>query len=38
MKMTALLFTILTGFSFASISMIVSRIAKDKISFFNFSH
>lgn len=36
MKMTALLFTILTGFSFASISMIVSRIAKDKISFFQF--
>ena len=33
---TALLYTILTGFAFASISMIVSRIAKDRISFFQF--
>ncbi len=36
MKLTALLFTLLTGFSFASISMIVSRVAKDRISFFQF--
>ena len=36
MKFTALLLTLLTGFAFASISMIVSRIAKDKISFFQF--
>ena len=36
MKITALLFTVLTGFSFASISIIVSRIAKDRISFFQF--
>ena len=34
--LTALTFTILTGFSFASISMIVSRIARDRISFFQF--
>ena len=34
--LTALILTILTGFSFASISMIVSRIAKDDISFFQF--
>lgn len=32
----ALTFTLLTGFSFASISVIVSRLAKDKISFFQF--
>ena len=36
MKLTALLFTVLTGFSFSSISIIVSRIAKDRISFFQF--
>ena len=34
--LTALTLTVLTGFSFASISMIVSRIAKDDISFFQF--
>lgn len=36
MKTTALLLTILTGFSFASISMIVSRMSRDRISFFRF--
>ena len=34
--LTALTFTVLTGFSFASISMIVSRIARERISFFQF--
>lgn len=34
--LTALTFTVLTGFSFASISMIVSRIAGERISFFQF--
>ncbi len=33
---SALIFTVLTGFSFASISVIVSRIARDRISFFQF--
>lgn len=36
MTFAALLFTVLTGFSIASISIIVSRIAKDRISFFQF--
>ena len=36
MKITALLFTVLTGLSFASISIIVGRLAKDRISFFQF--
>ena len=36
MMFTALFFTVLTGFLFATISMIVSRIAKDRISFFQF--
>lgn len=36
MMLEALIFTVLTGFSFASISVIVSRIARDKISFFQF--
>ena len=34
--LTALSLTILTGFCFASISMIVSRIAHHRISFFQF--
>ena len=34
--LTALIFTVLTGFSFSSISMIVSRIARERISFFQF--
>ena len=36
MKIIALFFTVLTGFSVASISIIVSQVAKDKISFFQF--
>ena len=34
MMLCTLIFTVLTGFSFALISVIVSRIVRDRISFF----
>lgn len=36
MMINALIFTVLTGLAFALISMIISRIARDRISFFQF--